>query len=117
MNESLSQENLSSGLPLAVSLGGGVFLGLAVGYFAKKAFKITLFLTGLCLVSYVALVYSGNAPLVEVADIAPHLDETGSRIARFGKFLFTWLSSYDTARVGTAGAGAVGGFVIGWKMG
>jgi uncharacterized membrane protein (Fun14 family) len=117
MSESLSQENLSLGLPFAASLGGGLFLGLAVGYFAKKALKITLFLTGLFVVAYVALVYSGTAPLVEVADITPHLDETGSRIARFGSFLFTWLSSYDTAPVGTAGVGAVGGFFIGWKMG
>ena len=113
----MTSEGLSPGIPIAVSLGGGVFLGMAVGYFSKKALKITLFLIGFLLVGYVALLYSGNAPLVEVGDISPHLDETGSRIAQFGSFLFEWLSSYDAAQVGSAGIGAVGGFFIGWKMG
>ncbi|MGH8547243.1 MAG: hypothetical protein ACRERU_01305 [Methylococcales bacterium] len=117
MNESLNQDGIASGFPLAVSLGGGAFLGMAIGYFAKKAFKITLFLTGLVLVGYVALVYTGTVPLVEVGDISPHLDETGNRVARFGGFLFAWVSSYDTAQVGSAGVGAIGGFIIGWKMG
>ncbi|MCI0655284.1 MAG: hypothetical protein L0Y39_12545 [Methylococcaceae bacterium] len=117
MNESLNQDGISSGFPLALSLGGGAFLGMAIGYFAKKALKITLFLTGLLLVGYVALVYMGIAPLVAVGDISPHLDETGNQVARFGSFLFAWLSSYDTAQVGSAGVGAVGGFFIGWKMG
>ncbi|MGR9106552.1 MAG: hypothetical protein ACU843_06420 [Gammaproteobacteria bacterium] len=117
MNESMGSEGLSSGMPLAASLGGGVFLGMAIGYFAKKALKITLFLTGLLLVAYIALVYSGNAPLIEVEKVVPNLDETGNRIADFGRFLFAWLSSYDTAQVGSAGVGAVGGFFLGWKMG
>jgi uncharacterized membrane protein (Fun14 family) len=117
VNESLSREDISSGIPIAVSLGGGVFLGMAIGYFAKKAFKITLFLTGLMLVVYVGLLYTGEAPLVEVGEISPHLDETGNRIARFVHFLFAWLSHYDTAQVGSAGVGALGGFLIGWKMG
>jgi uncharacterized membrane protein (Fun14 family) len=117
MNESLNQEGVSSGFPLALSLGGGAFLGMAIGYFAKKALKITLFLTGLALVSYLALVYTGAVPLVDVGDISPRLDETGNRLSEFGSFLFAWLSSYDTAQVGSAGVGAVGGFFIGWKMG
>ncbi|MGH8497427.1 MAG: hypothetical protein ACRERV_01235 [Methylococcales bacterium] len=117
MNESLVQKGLSSAAPFAVSLGGGVFVGMAIGFFAKKALKITLFLTGFLLVGYLALVYAGYAPLVEVADITPQLDETGNRIASFGSFLFAWLSSYDAAKVGSAGIGAVGGFYVGWKMG
>lgn len=117
MNESLNQEGIASGLPLAASLGGGAFLGMAIGFFAKKALKITLFLTGLFVFGYVALAYTGYVPLVEVGKITPHLDETTKGIARFGSFLIAWLSSYDAAQVGSAGIGAVGGFFIGWKMG
>jgi uncharacterized membrane protein (Fun14 family) len=111
MNESVS------GFPLAVSLGGGAFLGMAIGYFAKKALKITLFLTGLVVVGYVALAYMGAVPLVDVGDMSPYVDETGHRVARFASFLFAWLSRYDTAQVGVTGVGTVGGFFIGWKMG
>lgn len=117
MNESLNQEGLSSSLPLVVLLGGGVFIGLAIGFFAKKALKITLFITGFLLVSYLVLVYAGYVPLVNVADIAPHLNATGTQIGRFGSFLLAWLSSYDALKVGSAGIGAVGGFYAGWKMG
>ncbi|MGH8551742.1 MAG: hypothetical protein ACRERS_00435 [Methylococcales bacterium] len=116
MNESAGQEGLSSGMQLLGSLGGGVFVGMAIGFFAKKALKITLFLTGFCLVAYLLLVYWGYAPLIEVGDISPHLDETGSRIAKFGSFVFAWLSNHDAAKVGSAGIGAVGGFYLGWRM-
>jgi uncharacterized membrane protein (Fun14 family) len=106
-----------SGFPFAVSLGGGAFLGMAIGFFAKKALKITLFLTGMALVGYVALAYMEILPLVDFRELTPPVEATGNRVAQFGRFLFAWLSQYDTAQVGVAGVGAVGGFLLGWKIG
>lgn len=116
MNEVLSPESISIGMALATTLGIAAILGAALGYFAKKTLKITLFMTGLLLVAYVVLVYTGDLPVLEIRDIKPHLYEAESRINGFGRFLIAWLSSYEWTRVLCAGIGAAGGFLIGWRI-
>ena len=116
MNEVLNPASLAAGSALATTLVISLILGVALGYFAKKALKITLFLTGLLLVAYAVLVYTGDLPMLDMRDLKPHIDEAESRISGFGRFLLAWLSSYEWNQLFCAGIGATGGALIGWRI-
>jgi len=51
--------NLTSLIPILVNGGTGIILGVAIGYLAKKAFKLLLIIIGLISIVLIALEYIG----------------------------------------------------------
>ncbi|NPA29777.1 MAG: hypothetical protein GXO33_06305 [Epsilonproteobacteria bacterium] len=95
-----------------LNMGSGFLIGLAVGYFLKKSFKILLFLMGAAIALTFAL---SQIHVVELhPDQLEHTVTTGSGyFKQFALFLKDRLSAF-----GAAGSGsAVAGFFVGLKMG
>ena len=90
--------------PIIGDLCMGGFAGFSVGYFAKKFLKLAAFITGAYLAS---LMYLGSRGYLTVNwdKITESTDGILSKI---------WGLNMS---VGVMGAGAVGGFVLGWKSG
>jgi len=90
--------------PIMGDLAMGGFAGFSVGYFAKKFLKIVAIITGGYLAS---LMYLGSRGYLTV-----NWDKiTASTDGILSKILGLNVS------VGVMGAGAVAGFVLGWKSG
>ena len=95
-----------------LEMGGGFLIGLGVGYFLKKSFKIALFAVGII----VALLF-GLEQLHVVHIDANHLEETVEQGAGWFKEAAFYLKE-RLAGFGVAGSGsAVAGFLVGLKMG
>ncbi len=95
-----------------LEMGGGFLMGLGVGYFLKKSFKIALFAVGIV----VALLF-GLEQLHVVQIDANHLEETVQQGAGWFKEAALYLKE-RLAEFGAAGSGsAVAGFLVGLKMG
>jgi len=90
---------------------GAPFVGLAVGYFAKKVLKVTLFLGGAAVVLLFVCEYYG---VTQVNDQA--LNQTAQAAAdlanQSGSFLYSRLSQLTLK-----GGSAVAGFLAGLKLG
>ncbi len=96
---------------LLTTVGAPFAIGLAVGFFAKKALKIVLFIAGAGLVALFVSEYYGygsidNESLRNMADTAT----TGAK--QSGDFLMDRLSN-----IGGKGISATAGFLAGLKMG
>ena len=96
---------------LLSTVGAPFAIGLAVGFFAKKALKIVLFIAGAGLVALFISEYYGyggidNESLRNMADTAT----TGAK--QSGDFLMERLSN-----IGGKGVSATAGFLAGLKMG
>jgi len=103
-------ENLS-GLPY-LNMGSGFIIGLAVGYFLKKSFKLLLLLLGIAVVLMFGLEHFGVITINETG--LEHSVEAGtSTFKQFGMFLRDRLAQFGVA----GSASAVGGFAIGLKIG
>ncbi|WP_456381445.1 FUN14 domain-containing protein [Hydrogenimonas sp.] len=93
-------------------MGSGFVIGLAVGYFLKKSFKLLLLLLGIAIVSMFALEHYGIISINEAG--LEHTVEAGTSTFReFGTFLKDRLAEFGFA----GSASAVGGFAIGLKIG
>ncbi len=97
------------GFNLPLEMGGAFFIGMAIGYFFKKAFKITLFITGMILALLIYLEHSGIITINKnaVEHIANGWMETLKSIYTFLK---SWILDLKTA---VAGAGFIAGLKIG----
>ena len=95
-----------------LNMGSGFIIGLAVGYFFKKSFKILLLLLGLTIVLLFGL---EHFDIIHIDQ--SHLQETVSQgtglFKRFGLFLKERLSDFGFS----GSASAIGGFAVGLKMG
>ena len=90
--------------PIIGDLAMGGFAGYSVGYFSKKFLKLVAFVMG----GYIAslLYFSSRGYLIVNWDkIGISADGVFSKISVLG------------ASVGVMGAGAIGGFVLGWRSG
>lgn len=96
---------------LLTTVGAPFAIGLAVGFFAKKALKVALFLAGGAIVALFISEYYGfhtvdNESLKNMADTATQ----GAR--QSGDFLMNRLSN-----ISGKGVSAVAGFLAGLKLG
>ncbi|WP_300363138.1 FUN14 domain-containing protein [Hydrogenimonas sp.] len=95
-----------------LDMGSGFVIGLAVGYFLKKSFKLLLLLLGIALVLMFALEHYGIVSINEAG--LEHTVEAGTgTFKQFALFLKERLSEFGFA----GSASAVGGFAIGLKIG
>ncbi len=109
MNEKLQQ--IGAQIPY-LQMGSNFLIGLSVGYFIKKSFKLVLILTGLTIVVMFVLESKGIISINESS-----LDQTVSLGAHgfstFISFLRERLSKLTIA----GGGSAIAGFVLGLKWG
>lgn len=96
---------------LLTNVGAPFVIGLAVGYFAKKMLRITLFLGGAAIVllfisEYYGIISVSNDKLERVTD------EATSVVRNSWGFLAERL-----ARFTSKGVSGVGGFFVGFKLG
>ncbi|MEI7797035.1 MAG: FUN14 domain-containing protein [Methylococcaceae bacterium] len=93
------------------NIGTPFLLGIAVGYFAKKMLRTTLFLGGgvvvmLFVAEYYGIVHITDTELLHATDLATEAAKSS------GDFLLDRLSRFTVK-----GVSATGGFVLGFKMG
>ena len=109
MEEKLQGMNLE--LPY-LEMGSGFLIGLSVGYFLKKSFKVLLLLMGLIIVALFVLENQGVVVINEAG-----LDKTVTAGANtfkvFANFLKERLGEFTFA----GGGSAIAGFITGLKWG
>ncbi len=93
-------------------MGAGFLLGLSVGFFFKKSFKIMLFFLGLGVV-VLFLLDSNNIVTVNSDTILGTFDKIALMLKHFATFLQHKLSNLELE----GGAGAIAGFLVGIKAG
>lgn len=104
-------EGYLSGSLLTQDVGAPFFIGLAVGYFAKKVFRIALFVSGAFLVLYFVLEYFGLFTLSnETLEGAANTVSQDAQSA--GSFLMNRLTGFTSK-----GVSAAAGFLVGLKVG
>ncbi len=110
MNE-VSKESILNNMPLG-QISSGFMIGLSVGYFLKKSFKLLLFMLGL---ATVAIFWFNSKGLLSI--------DNSSIMSIFDTFLYSLKSSYSfvyehiKALEPIAGASIVAGFFTGLKFG
>ncbi len=107
----MENQDIFSSANLIGNVGEPFFLGFAVGYFAKKMFRFTLFLGGgivvmLFIAEYYGVVNISDSQLLHVTDVAANAAKNSS------DFLLDRLSRFTLK-----GVSATGGFLMGFKMG
>ena len=105
------ESTITSDSPLPyLEMGSGFVIGLSVGFFIKKSFKMVLFILGFALI---ATFYMESQGIFTINDKV--LEES---IANGVKY-FDYLVSAVKERITSfqSGAGALAGFVIGLKLG
>ncbi len=104
-------ENGDLGLPY-LQMGSGFLIGLSVGYFIKKSFKLILILLGLIVVAMFVLESNGVITINEST-----LDQTvtagANTFKAFVGFIKERLGQFTIA----GGGSAVAGFLVGLKWG
>jgi len=95
-----------------IDMGSGFVIGMAVGYFLKKSFKILLFLTGTAIVVLFAL---DHYEIIELhkEQLVDTVDTGTGAFKQFALFLKEKLSEFGLAGTGSA----LAGFALGLKMG
>ncbi len=104
-------EDLFSSAFLFSNVGAPFVIGMAVGYFAKKMLRITLFISGAAIVllfvaEYYGVISISDADLQHVASSATDAAKSS------GDFLVRRLSS-----ITSKGVSGVAGFFAGFKLG
>ena len=114
MDQNLSLDRFADKLPALpwLEMGSGFLVGMALGYFLKKSFKLLLLLLGIGL----AILFLLESQHVVV------IDEDGlARTVSQGSELFKSFALCLRERIGrlsfAGSASAVGGFLVGLKMG
>jgi len=93
------------------NVGAPFIIGLAVGYFAKKAIKIALFFGGLAIVLLFISEYYGFTQ-VSNTNLTGTTEAIVNSMKTFGGFLTERLS-----HISSKGLSAVAGFAVGLKIG
>ncbi len=109
MEETLKGLNLE--LPY-LEMGSGFLIGLSVGYFLKKSFKVILVLMGLVVVAMFVLESKGVITINESS-----LDQTVSAGANTFKVFANFLKERLGAFTFAGGGSAIAGFLTGLKWG
>jgi uncharacterized membrane protein (Fun14 family) len=109
MEEKLQGLNLE--LPY-LEMGSGFLIGLSVGYFLKKSFKLILLLMGLVVVAMFVLESKGVITINESS-----LDQTVSAGANTFKVIANFLKESLGALTFAGGGSAIAGFLTGLKWG
>jgi len=109
MNEEMTQKIPE--LPY-LHMGSGFIIGLSIGYFLKKSFKIMLFLLGVGLVILFVL-ENQHIVVIDEKALGQSVDVGSEYMKRFFIFLKERLSSLHPA----SGASSLAGFAVGLKMG
>ena len=105
------ENNISADTPLPyLEMGTSFVIGLAVGFFIKKSFKMVLFILGFALI---ATFYMESQGIFTINDKV--LEESIGQ----GVEYFDYLVSAVKERITSfqSGAGAIAGFVVGLKLG
>ncbi len=103
--------NDNSFLDWIVGLSPAFIIGLAMGYFLKKSFKIFLFVFGAIAIISLALSSQGFAEL--------NLDSL-KPVVELSKDAFVWLAKLAEGGLGNMtanGVSGLAGFALGFKMG
>ncbi|MCK5726550.1 MAG: hypothetical protein KAH22_06980 [Thiotrichaceae bacterium] len=93
------------------NVGAPFIIGLAVGYFAKKAIKIALFFGGLAIIGLFVAEYYGFAQVSNV-NLTGTTEVIVNSMKTFGGFLTERLS-----HISSKGLSSVAGFAVGIKFG
>jgi len=109
MNSEMSTESLQGFL--LGNVGAPFIIGLAVGYFAKKALKIALFFGGLAIVVMFATEYYGFTTISDEG-----LKNTTGIVINSLKSFFGFLTD-RLSHITSRGLSAVAGFAAGLKFG
>lgn len=109
--DSTSSTDIFSSTFLLGNVGAPFVIGLAVGYFAKKMLKFALFLGGAAIVLLFVTEYYG---ITEMADdrLQSAASAATDMAKQSGGFLMERLS-----HITSKGVSAVGGFLVGLKVG
>jgi len=107
----VAQGSSSSGFPF-LDMGTSFIIGLAVGYFLKKFFKIMILILGLGLVVIFVLESKGT---IHVDDQAISNGVSGG-VSWFQDLIAMLKNRLSTMQL-TTGAGAIAGFAAGIKLG
>jgi len=95
-----------------LEMGSGFMLGLSVGYFFKKSFKLLLLLGGLTVAILFLLDHQGIIH-IDSAALQSAAGSAGGMMKQFGIFLKEKLGNFELA----GGTGAIAGFFVGLKLG
>lgn len=95
-----------------LEMGSGFLIGLAVGYFLKKSFKVLLLLMGIGIV-IIFLLESQHVVTINEDGLSHTVSQGTELFKEFASFLKARLSRLNVA----GGASAVAGFFTGLKMG
>ncbi len=106
-----TSSDLFTDLPY-LQLGGGFVIGLAVGYALKKSFKILILLLGLTLIGLFTLEHHH---LITINDSG--IEETVSAGTDTFKNIALFLKERLVSAGFAGGGSAVGGFLMGLKIG
>jgi len=105
------ENNISVDSPLPyLEMGSSFVIGLAVGFFIKKSFKMVLFILGFALI---ATFYMESQGIFTINDKV--LEESISNGMKYFDYLVASVKERITSF--QSGVGALAGFVIGLKLG
>jgi uncharacterized membrane protein (Fun14 family) len=104
-------EDLFSSSFLIGNVGAPFVIGMAVGYFAKKMLRITLFVSGAAIVLLFAAEYYGIVSISD-ADLQHAASSATNAAKSSGDFLVHRLSS-----ITSKGVSGAAGFFAGFKLG
>ena len=105
------EQNISTDTPLPyLEMGSSFLIGLAVGFFIKKSFKIVLFILGFALISTFYMESQGIFTINN--DV---LEQSIASGAKYFDFLVASVKERITSF--QSGVGALAGFVVGLKLG
>ena len=105
------ESSISADSPLPyLEMGSGFVIGLAVGFFIKKSFKIVLFILGFALI---ATFYMESQGIFTINDKV--LEESIGNGVKYFDYLVSAVKERITGF--QSGAGALAGFIVGLKLG
>lgn len=105
------EQSISAESPLPyLEMGSGFIIGLAVGFFIKKSFKIVLFILGFALISTFYMESQGIFTINNEV-----LEQSIASGAKYFDFLVASVKERITSF--QSGVGSLAGFVVGLKLG
>ena len=111
MNEEIPGGGTDPASYMLINVGAPFLIGMAVGYFMKKALKVGLLLLGLALVLFFVADYYDIIGINQEG-LTNAVDRGSAAVNTFGSFLINNLKAYGGATIG-----GVAGFFVGLKMG
>jgi len=105
------ENSITADSPLPyLEMGSGFVIGLAIGFFIKKSFKMVLFILGFALIT---TFYMESQGIFTINDKV--LEESVANGVKYFDYLISAVKERITGF--QSGAGALAGFVVGLKLG